>query len=408
MATAYLVQGLAFGDEGKGTVTDSLTRKRGATLVVRFNGGSQAAHNVLADGQHHTFAQFGSGTLAGARTVLSKHMLVNPGNLLREGAHLVELGITDAFDRIVVDSDALVTTPVHIAANRRREVERGTTAHGTCGMGIGETVWHAIEHPDEALRVRDLANAALAQDKLMAQMRRYDAKTPNMRQALGRALAAYGIFTDQVAVADGDYLSDQLRGDGAVIFEGAQGVLLDQDFGFHPHTTWSDCTFGNALSLLEGTGAEVRRIGVLRSYFTRHGAGPFPSFAPELQHHEPHNDASGFQGAFRQGHFDMVLANYALRAIGGVDEIAITHMDRAPDRSKVCVGYDGGEIANALRTIRRPVELPVQQQLGEMLNRVETLHWETMPVLEAIREHLRTPIGITSHGPTHNHKVYRV
>ena len=128
--THYIVADLGYGDAGKGTVVDWLCSHGGAEpvhTVVRFNGGAQAAHNVVApDGRHHTFAQFGSGTFTpGVRTHLSRFMLVDPAALAAEAAHLGSLGIRDALDRLTVDRDALLTTPYHRAANQARERARG-------------------------------------------------------------------------------------------------------------------------------------------------------------------------------------------------------------------------------------------------------------------------------------------
>src|SRR5262249_276861 len=118
-AAVTLVAGLGFGDEGKGSIVDFLVRKTGARMVVRYNGGAQAAHNVIAnDGgreRHHTFAQFGSGTLAGADTLLSRFVHVNPLSLFSEARHLSTLGIHDPLSRVHIERGAHVTTPFHVA-----------------------------------------------------------------------------------------------------------------------------------------------------------------------------------------------------------------------------------------------------------------------------------------------------
>ncbi len=122
------------------------------------------------------------------------------------------------------------------------------------------------------------------------------------------------------------------------MFEGAQGVLLDEWRGFHPYTTWSTTTFGN----VDALGAEVFRLGVVRTYTTRHGPGPLVTSAP-LGVAEPHNGTGQWQGAFRTGHFDAVAHRYAIAVCGGVDGLAVTHLD-APV-SQMCTSYaDGAEI----------------------------------------------------------------
>src|SRR5688572_4356148 len=139
---AIILSGLGYGDEGKGTWTDFLARTEQVHTVVRFNGGAQAGHNVVTpDGRHHTSAQFGSGTLVrGVNTHLSRFMLLNPIRLLKEDAELHALAIKDALARTSIDRRALVTTPFQVAANRLRELARGDGRHGSCGMGIGETM----------------------------------------------------------------------------------------------------------------------------------------------------------------------------------------------------------------------------------------------------------------------------
>ena len=161
-----IVCGLGFGDEGKGSVTDCLCSPDSAEpahAVVRFNGGAQAAHNVVtADGRHHTFAQFGSGSFTpGVRTHLSRFMLVDPLALAAEAAHL-------ASARGPRRRWAWLTRrprrPAHHALPPRRQPGQGTGPrrgrHGSCGMGIGETARYALENPGDAPRVGGLLRAA--------------------------------------------------------------------------------------------------------------------------------------------------------------------------------------------------------------------------------------------------------
>ncbi len=413
---AILVVDLAFGDCGKGTVVDHLVRRHDAGLVVRFNGGPQAAHTVVTtDGRHHTFSQFGSGTFVpGCRTLLSRFTLVEPYALLNEAAALARVGVPDAADRLTVDPRCVIITPAHRAANRLREQARGAAAHGTCGLGVGEAVADSLDHPGLTIRAADLSDRAAVAAKLAAVVRHKAGQLADVLATadgphadalrrpdwIGHAVAVYAEAAARVTVADGAAVL--VAAPGPVVFEAAQGVLLDETFGFHPHTTWSTTTFANADRLLdEARWAGPRhRVGVLRSYFTRHGPGPFvtedASLRPRLP--EPHNGDQGPQGAFRVGPFDAVAARYALSVAGPVDRLAITHLDRLPDLPPhVCTAYDGadGRLAdlspgpgltprlNACRPVYEPIETADVATFADRLG-----------------SFLRTPVGLLSCGPT--------
>ena len=349
-STAFVVLDLGFGDSGKGLVTDYLTRASCARTVVRFNGGAQAGHNVVApDGRHHTFSQLGAGTFAGdVVTFLSRFVVVHPTAMCVEAATLAAKGVPDALERVWVDEDALVTTPFHQALNRLRELARGASPHGTCGVGFGETVRDGRVAGREALRVRDLSTHPILRRRLAEALERALAEAavlvePGRRTP--RAEAELCMLSRSVADAWADRarawaararivaseaLSDLGRR-GPVVFEGAQGVLLDERAGFLPHCTFSACTPDNALALARAHLPEhaVTRLGVLRTYMTRHGAGPLPTEDPSRvpASPEPHNGAEGWQGPFRVGWPDFVLWRHAVRACGGLDALAVTHVD---------------------------------------------------------------------------------
>ena len=329
MSEHVIVADLGYGDAGKGTVVDWLCATRPVHAVVRFNGGAQAAHNVLAaDGRHHTFAQFGSGTLRGVPTHLSRFVVVDPMALSAEAAHLVRLGVPDPFGLLTVHRDCLLATPYHIEAGRRRELARGAERHGSCGMGVGEAMAYALSHGSLAPRAGD-SPATLTR------------KLGVLREALGvdgppvaDCVAAYRAFAARVRLVDS---TDELLRRGPVVFEGAQGVLLDENHGFDPYTTWSTTTFANALELLGGAGAV--RLGVLRTYTPRHGPGPLVTEDPTLELPERHNGTGPWQGPFRVGHFDAVAHRYAVAVTGGVDGLALTHLDARV--SRLCHAYEG-------------------------------------------------------------------
>ena len=434
MPTAHIVVDLGFGDAGKGTITDFLCRERGAAWVLRFNGGAQAGHNVVTStNQHHTFAQLGAGSfLPAVQTYLCPEFLLHPGALLVEAAVLAQTGAPDPLARLTVARAVRVITPFHQALGRLRELSRGASAHGTCGVGIGETVRDSLAHPGEVLRMGDLlepdrrlrVRVHRIRDRLLLQLRalqgldlthdavqhehlifahsavvdRWLEQLAPLRQALR---------SGTVRIDDGAVAAGIVAGHADLVLEGAQGILLDEDHGFHPHTTWSRCTTHGAREWLRAhqfTG-DIQSIGVIRTYMTRHGQGPLPSHAPALDPllPEPHNDSGSWQGAFRRGWPDPILWRYALAASGGIDALAVTHLDRAHHLPQHVVAYPGlsDALIDPTGSMLRPVQgLDAQARLGAALARVRPLlqprSGDFLPWVEAA---LQTPAAIASYGP---------
>lgn len=415
--THDIVIDLGFGDSGKGTIVDWLARTGSYDLVVRFNGGAQAGHNVLTeDGRAHCFAQFGSGTLAGLPTHLSQFMMVEPMALAAEAAHLESIGVPDPLGLLTIDARALLITPAHVAANQAREAARGNARHGSCGIGIGETVAYAKLRGDEAPRVGDCTDRELLARKLTALAAHYgdlikDAQLP----VLDELLDAYAAFAGRVRITDAGYLPAMLAHSRA-IFEGAQGVLLDEWHGFHPHTTWSATVSANAEALIAESGqagaGNFRRIGVLRAYTTRHGQGPMPTYdlAITAALPEAHNHDDGPQGPFRAGHLDMTALRYAVAANGGIDALALTHLDRYE-------WLDDTRVAWAYRLPDGQLDtLPVggfhdrtnQLKLTDIASKAEPILAEPRGTLvDFIEAELGAPVIVTGWGPTAADKVAR-
>jgi len=195
-----------------------------------------------------------------------------------------------------------------------------------------------------------------------------------------------------------------LRESGAIVLEGAQGVLLDEVHGFYPFNSWSDCTFRRAVSLLSDAGwaGTLRRLGVLRCLPIRHGPGPFPTETDSVSAaiREPHNRETRWQGPVRYGWFDAVLGRYALEALGGVDMLAITHLDALSrlEQWKLCDAYH----LNGSNCLTRLAGLA--GSLTPLLEKIEPI-WsaESNPreprVLERIEAALGVDVSIGSHGP---------
>ena len=436
--------GLGFGDCGKGLFTDALCRRWRAHSVVRFNGGAQAGHNVvLPDGRHHTFSQFGAGTLIpGIATLLTHPVVVHPGALAVEEAHLRTLGVTDAYARLRIDGRCRVTTPYHQAAGRLRELARGPAAHGTCGVGVGETVDHALRHPDHALHYQDLSRPALAMQKLAALRDNLltslppeaDLTSSPQAQEERRLLADPSLgehwltgladLLRSVPPTSPEAMAEHLQRPGTLLLEGAQGVLLDEWHGFHPHTTWSSIHPQAAEAVLADYGCHdrVEHLGILRSYLTRHGAGPLPTADAALDPlPEPHNDASGWQGAFRRGHPDAVLLRYARQVTGPLDGLLVSHLDvfRQATRLRWCEAYDlpaalpqglavqlsASPLANLPRGPAR--DLAHQKALTDLLNQAVPRYRpaalaDPADLRACLAETLGCPVLLGAFGPSHD------
>ncbi|HEY7090557.1 MAG TPA: adenylosuccinate synthetase [Tepidisphaeraceae bacterium] len=418
---AILVVDLAFGDCGKGAVVDFLTRCCEANLIVRFNGGPQAGHNVVTDdGRHHTFSQFGSGMFVpGVRTLLSRFMLIEPYAMLNEASHLESLGVEDPLGRLLIDARCPVITPAHQAANRLREIARGNQAHGTCGLGIGELMQDLQEQPELMIRAAELGDRAGISRKLreiaaakLKLVERDESQDPRAAQNLktltdlswiDAAVENYALVASRARIVAEADVRSVLSSPGTKIFEGAQGVLLDERFGFDPHTTWSTTTFANADVLLNEAGIQTprTRVGVLRTYFTRHGPGPFVTEDNALRTllPEPHNDDEGWQGPFRVGVFDAVAARYALASAGPVDMLGVTHVDRIPRLPKrICDAYVDERNGRVIQDIS---EYKPEERNGR-LRRCTPLYADVGAegLLATIARGLRSPVGLWSDGPT--------
>jgi adenylosuccinate synthase len=429
-----LIAGLGFGDEGKGTITDFLAAERDCKLVVRYNGGSQAAHNVvMPDGRHHTFSNFGSGSFRGARTFLSRFVLISPESLAHEAAGLSQTLGRNAWELVTIDEDAVIITPYHRALNRLRELARGDARHGSVGIGLGEARGDAIAGK-LTLRARDLLAPELNFKLAAIQTLKWgeaqalptwrdDYTWDVFRQNPFELANEYHKIAKQVEIVPRSWLANNLK--GHVIFEGAQGVLLDETHGFHPYVTWTDTTYNNALTLLQEAGASgsVERVGVTRSFSTRHGAGPL---VPEVSNSKlvegDHNHVATpnpFTGQLRAGPLDLVALRYAVDALdafggGTPDYVAVTHLDKYPGR--MCKAYDFGMFhVGRLTPLHPNVSLEERKRMTAFLAtaRADFQGMDTQQTTEPLAEFLSDELNdldisatLFSKGPTAADKFY--
>lgn len=291
MKQADVVIGANYGDEGKGLFTDYLAMPYGQdALVVRFNGGAQAGHTVtLPDGRRHIFSHFGSGTLAGAATYLSRYFVCNPLLYGREHRLLQAIDITP---QIYIDPTALVTTPYDMMINQIVEEARGDRRHGSCGVGFGETIERSEKSP-HLLRAEDLKDEGKL-TQMLCQIRRDWLPERLVRLGVPCISPEWQARIDNDAIIDGyieaawhmlttcDVALPAIIGSARhVLFEGAQGLLLDQDRGAFPHVTRSNTGLKNCAALAQQAGLTHLNVTyATRAYLTRHGAGPLPRELP--------------------------------------------------------------------------------------------------------------------------------
>jgi adenylosuccinate synthase len=404
-----VVQGLFYGDEGKGSLTSYLTGKNGASLVVRYNGGSQACHNVVTnDGIHHAFQQIGSGTFDGADTYISEYMLFNPIAFANERIEL-QKKLGGKQPKVTISPGSVIITPYHKWMNQFREIVRGKHRHGSVGAGVGEARKGQLE--GGAILFRELGDEGTVAIKLMKQYTGYMNEISGILKELGNSPVLEGLENQHtlrnIANVNIDYLVKEYRNiflgveqkmfaevmdeHEVVIFEGAQGVMLDEVHGFAPYNTWTDCTYGNAFRLLDqipGT-VEIERVAVMRTYLTRHGAGPFVTEDKRLLIDE-HNKESKFMGPIRYGHFDTMLGKKAINILNGVDSLALTHMDQILS-GDVCVGY---------QFIPEEIEHLSETDVQFRLKPIYT-HWgqDESVWVQNIQKEFRIPVKYLSFGP---------
>lgn len=363
------VNGMALGEETKGNTVQSLVRELDAHTVWR-SGGWQSGHHILhEDGREMAFSFYGAAAFDGADTYL-RHMAISSVELFQEAVELEGKGVPNALSMIAVDQNCLSSTPYHSAISRTREILRGKNKKGTVGKGVGEALRDSMD-PDLAIRAGDFhdrnkvrRNAENIRRLKLATVRRLIANHsgpvpedvyPELAiledEALSDDIAAANEYlSDLVAITDDAYLATLLGREGAIVNEVSHGVLHHPRYGFVPHITQIDPTSMNVIRTVrdheyQGT---ITRLGVVRSYFTRHGAGPLVSYSPELTRDltETHNNvANDWLGEFRNGHFDVVALDYAFRIekdTKAVDGLMVSFLDVLATRDAwdVCEAYE--------------------------------------------------------------------
>lgn len=331
MARARVVVGANFGDEGKGLVTDYLCY-RGGGVVIRFNGGAQAGHTVeTPGGTRHIFRHYGSGSFFGMPTYLSRFFICNPYMAANEFDELRRFDLNPA---LYAHPDCLVSTFADAHINQCIEDARGEDRHGSCGLGISET----IDRSNTTLKITmgDLWSGRNLKDRLYEISTKYVGfRGVKPINNIDEAIEAQLKLFDWMANASRPAGMDNFKTSDP-IFEGAQGLLLDQDNkDYFPHVTRSNTGIKNVLKLCDGVFDRLDIYYVTRSYLTRHGAGPLPGEDPTLSFPDETNKPHNYQGALRFAPLDMrALRSRIENDSGGMGyKLVMTHCDQYEPRS---------------------------------------------------------------------------
>lgn len=350
----HAVIGANYGDEGKGLMTDYLVStmaKPSETVVVRFNGGAQAGHTVVDPVKgKHVFSHVGSGALQGASTYLSEDFICNPVLLEDE---LAVLGRHDCHPKIYADLNCRVTTPFDMIINQVVESSRAERRHGSVGVGINETV-ERCKHSQFDIRVRHLEDGQVIDILKRVQ----DEWVPRRLSDLGitgqkRQYCMAGVSDVAIRLWSTECLNNFKKGvqsmdlhprdflaDKDLIFEGAQGLCLDQNSADFPHVTRSNTGIRNVVRLLSSMSRRNLRVTyVTRAYLTRHGAGPLPNewLVVPSSIYDTTNVPHLFQGTMRFAPLDvdalLMRIENDLRNGAGLDvkaNLAVTCTDQLP------------------------------------------------------------------------------
>ncbi|HEX9701445.1 MAG TPA: adenylosuccinate synthase, partial [Rhodospirillales bacterium] len=352
-----VVVGAQWGDEGKGKVVDWLSKR--ADVVVRFQGGHNAGHTLVIDGVTYKLSLLPSGVVRPNKlSVIGNGVVLDPHALIEEIERLRGQGVAVSRDNLRIAENVPLILPLHQELDVVRERASGKGAIGTTGRGIGPAYEDKVGR--RAIRLMDLADLQMLNGKIERLLAHHNA----LRRGLGMdEVVPRTLYDELAAVAPKvlpymdtvwSLLDDKRREGRRILFEGAQGALLDIDHGTYPYVTSSNTVAAQAATGSGlGPGAIGYVLGICKAYTTRVGSGPFPT---ELPVGDPIGDRIGTRGREfgtvtgrrrRCGWFDAVLVRQAVRT-SGINGLALTKLDILDGFAeiKVCVGYrfDGREI----------------------------------------------------------------
>ncbi|PKK39841.1 Adenylosuccinate synthetase [Clostridiaceae bacterium JG1575] len=413
-----VVVGAQWGDEGKGKVTDYLAQR--SDLVVRFQGGNNAGHTIEAKGKTYKLQLIPSGIVYGeSMNVIGNGVVFHPGAFLKEKETLEALGVEVSPRTLAISDRVHLIMPYHLVLDRLKEAARGKGDIGTTGKGIGPCYTDKYERC--GIRLCDLLDPQVFLEKLERNLAEKNAYITKILG--GEALALQDIAQEYLSYAEAVrpfvretsvLLEEAIQGGKNVLFEGAQGMLLDIDYGTYPYVTSSNTTAGGVAA---GAGVGPNQIeevyGVTKAYTTRVGKGPFPTeLTDELGEHlrEKGHEYGTVTGRSRRcGWLDLVIVKTAAR-ISGLTHLVVTKLDTLAglDRIMVCTAYelDGRRIDYVPASLKDLARCkPIYQEMKGWDDSIaharvpSDLAPEVRDYLDLIERTTKVSVHITSVGP---------
>lgn len=411
------VIGSQWGDEGKGKIVDWLSSR--ADVVVRFQGGHNAGHTLVIDGVEYKLHLLPSGIVRpGKVSVIGNGVVVDPWALLEEIETVKAQGVTISPKTLLLAENATLILPVHQAVDKALEAARGKGLIGTTGRGIGPAYEDKVAR--RGIRVCDLYDKALLREKLEKLLVHHNALLKGLGAEevdLEDLYNSLGEISEQIlAYADVAWkrLDEARKAGKKILFEGAQGTLLDVDHGTYPFVTSSNTIAGQASA---GSGMGPKQVGyvlgITKAYTTRVGSGPFPTeLEDEIGEHlgqKGHEFGTTTGRKRRCGWFDAVAVRQASK-VSGIDGIALTKLDVLDGMEKlmICVGYDiEGErydhlpAAQALQAKAKPIYEEID---GWSESTYGARSWADLPAaaikyVRRIEELIEAPVALLSTSP---------
>jgi adenylosuccinate synthase len=411
------VIGIQWGDEGKGKIVDWLSSR--ADVVVRFQGGHNAGHTLNIAGQEYKLSLLPSGIVrAGKLSIIGNGVVVDPWALLAEIEKLVGMGVQISPQNLLLAENATLILPVHSAVDKAREAAKGAAKIGTTGRGIGPAYEDKVAR--RGIRVCDLADEALLRDKVRellihhnALLRGFNAPEEDPDRLVAGLLAIAPRILPHAAVV-WQVLEQMHRERKQILFEGAQGTMLDVDHGTYPYVTSSNTVAGQA-STGSGVGIGVvgNVLGICKAYTTRVGSGPFPTEdTGEIGEYlgKTGKEFGVVTGRKRRcGWFDAVMVRQAVK-VNGVKGIALTKLDVLDgiETLHICTGYrHRGQILQ-----HYPASQIAQQEIEPIYETVEgwqgstrgARSWSQLPAaavkyVRRLEELIEAPVTLLSTSP---------